>query len=86
MGWKDILKEEDVDKGLSWFMPKERTKEEQSKITQGKAGHYGTKLPECPVCASPIRAKFDGSGYECAKDPSHYNKTTAQIYEEAGNR
>ena len=85
MSWKDILKEDNINKGFSWFMPKEKTKEEQSKITQGNAAQK-TTLPQCPVCGSPIDAKTDGSGYVCSKDPSHYDKTTKQVYEEAGKQ
>ena len=80
MDWKDILKEDNINKGLQWFMPKEKTKEEQ------RAGYTIKDTPQCPVCGSSIRAKADGSGYECSKDPSHYSKNTKQIYEEAGNK
>ena len=36
MTWKDILKEDNVDKGLQWFMPKDKSKDKPKEDLFGK--------------------------------------------------
>tara|TARA_R110000751_G_scaffold73678_10_gene148988 strand:+ start:314 stop:673 length:360 start_codon:yes stop_codon:yes gene_type:complete len=71
MTWKDILKEDNVDKGFAWFMPKDKPKESKKNLLSQYMSQIHSDLEKGNVI---VRVK--------SSEPSSYNNGTLTIGED----